>query len=125
MWRFAVAGLGVALVVGLAIPSVVLAQDLNVKVVSVTSPVKVGGQAKLTVETAPKARCTPNLQSKSGAANYGTKVTGLNRKTADSHGMVGWNWRVPPGTTAGIWPIEITCSAAGKQVKTEASVTVQ
>lgn len=68
--------LGVALAVGLALPSLALAQDLDVKVVSLTSPVKVGGKAKLTVETAPKAQCTPNLLSTSGGANVGTKLRG-------------------------------------------------
>jgi hypothetical protein len=70
-----------------------------VKKVALTSPIRVGKIASLTVSVSPPARCTVRVP----------KVKGLRPK---SGGKITWRWRVttPPGR----WPITVSCSNKGK-----------
>lgn len=90
---------------------VAYAELLQVKAVSLTSPVRRGDDASLAVQTAANASCTIAVRYKTGLS----KATGLVPKTSDSAGKVGWTWRVSSGATPGKWPITVTCSAGGSQ----------
>ena len=65
-----------------------------VKKISLTSPIRVGKIASLSVSVAPPARCVAKVP----------KVKGLRPK---SGGKITWRWRVttPPGR----WPISVSC----------------
>ncbi len=118
MRRDVVAILAVALLT--LAPSPVRAQPLQVRLVSVTSPVGPGNDATITVQTVPSALCLITVRYKSGPS----KAQGLVPKTADSRGIVAWTWRVGTRTTPGRWPIIVTCSAGGRQGTLETSFEV-
>ena len=101
-------------------PSSVRAEPLQVRLVSLTSPVSPGDDATITVQTAPGVLCLITVRYKSGPS----KAEGLVPKTADSRGIVTWTWRVGTGTTPGRWPITVTCSAGGLQANFETSLDV-
>lgn len=107
---FLIAALSVALV---SVPQAqpVLAQQLQVGLITLTSPVSAGDDASITVQTAPGALCLITVTYKSGPS----RARGLAPKTADSQGRVSWIWRVGTRTTPGRWQIIVTCSAAGRQ----------
>lgn len=84
---------------------------LDVGLVSLTSPVKAGDDASITVRTAPAARCHITVHYKSGLS----KAKGLGPKLADMQGQVNWTWRVGSRTTPGRWPIVVACSQAGRE----------
>jgi hypothetical protein len=94
---------------------------LNVKVVSLTSPVSPGSQSTLTVQTDPNATCTPIVRYKSGTSG----AAGLQRKTANAQGQVSWTWKVGSNVTAGTWPVTVRCTAKGKEGTAEASLEVK
>ncbi len=96
-------------------------QDLSIKVVTVTSPVRAGTQAALTIHTTPGAQCTPSVQSQTGTAT----VKVFPQKRAESNGMVTWSWLIPAGTPAGAWPVVVTCVASGQQVEVRTTTIVQ
>src|SRR5439155_667585 len=82
-------------------------QQIEVKLVSITSPVSPGKDATITVHTAPNANCQITVLYKSGPS----KAQGLFPKSADSQGQVSWTWRVGSNTTPGRWLITVTCSS--------------
>jgi hypothetical protein len=73
---------------------------------SLTSPVRVGRYASLTVTVAPRARCTIRVVY----ANVASKASGLVPKTG---GRITWRWRVGTNTAPGRWPIIVRCGASG------------
>lgn len=85
--------------------------DLDVGLVSLTSPVEAGDDASIAVRTAPAARCHITVHYKSGPS----KAKGLVSKLADMQGEVSWTWQVGSRTTPGAWPIVVTCSHAGRE----------
>jgi hypothetical protein len=95
----------VAIVVAIALGLPVLAAA-NVKRVSLTTPVRAGSYASITVLVTPRSRCTIQVI-------YDTvisKAKGLGRKTG---GRIMWRWRVGTNTHPGSWPIIVKCGAAG------------
>ena len=94
---------------------------LEVKVVSLTSPVSPGSQATLTVQTDQKATCTPAVQYKSGKSG----AQGLSKKTANAQGQVSWTWKVGSSTAPGTWPVSVRCTSKGKEGTAEASLEVK
>ena len=102
-------------------PSQVPAEPLQVRLVSLTSPVSPGDDATITVQTTPGVLCLITVRYKSGPS----KARGLVPKTADNRGIVTWTWRVGTGTTPGRWPIIVTCSAGAHQENFEASLEVR
>jgi len=82
------------------------AESLPVKLVSLTSPVRPGGDAALTIQTVPNATCTITVRYKSGPST----AKGLVPKTSDSQGRASWTWVIGSRTTPGTWPISVTCS---------------
>ncbi len=101
--------------------SVVLAQPLQIRVVSLTSPVSPGDDASITIQTTPNASCSITVIYKSGPS----RARGLFPQTADSGGRVTWTWRVGTRTTPGRWPIIVTCSAGGRQGTLETAFVVR
>jgi hypothetical protein len=103
--------LALALGLVLALTPLVSAQQLQIKLVSLSSPVSPGDDATIAVQTAPNASCLITVRYKSGPS----KASGLVPKTSDSKGNVSWTWRVGSRTTPGKWPITVTCSSGGRQ----------
>ncbi len=104
-----------------ALAPVASAQQLQVKLVSLTSPVSPGSDATVVVQTVPNASCSITVIYKSGPS----RASGLVPKTSDNKGNVSWTWRVGTRTTAGKWPIIATCSAGGNQGKLETAFVVR
>jgi hypothetical protein len=77
-----------------------------VRKVSLTSPIRAGKDASLTVSVSPRARCTIEVVY----AGVASKATGLGPK---SGGKITWRWRVAPGTRPGRWPIIVSCGKSG------------
>jgi len=96
--------LGVAILLCLS-ATPVWAADLQVSVVSLSSPVAPFSDATLEIQTAPGAICTITVHYKSGPS----RAKGLAPKTADARGRVVWQWRVGSNTTPGQWPLNVTC----------------
>jgi len=97
------------------------AQELQVRLVNITSPATPGKNASITVQTAPGASCKITVQYASGPA----KDRALGAKTADKKGNVKWTWRVGPKTKKGTWPVTVSCSQKGKQAKLETALDVR
>jgi hypothetical protein len=70
---------------------------------SVTTPVRVGSYAQLTVKVTPRARCTIRV-------GYGTEEKSLGAKTG---GRITWRWKVGSNVPPGRWPIVVQCGASG------------
>ena len=101
--------------------SAAFAQQLQIRIVSLTSPVSPGDDASITIQTAPNASCSITVIYKSGPS----RARGLFPQSADSRGRVTWTWRVGTRTTPGRWPIIVTCSAGGRQGTLETAFVVR
>jgi hypothetical protein len=110
-----------ALVLVLALTSLALAQQLQIALVKISSPVRPGDDATITVQTAPTASCLITVRYKSGPS----RARGLDPQEADARGRVTWTWRVGSRTTPGRWPITVTCSSGGRQGTLETSFVVR
>ncbi len=110
-----------ALAIVLAFASSAAAQQLQIKLVSLTSPVSPGADATITVQTVPNATCMITVIYKSGPS----RAQGLYPQTADTRGGVTWTWRVGTRTTPGRWPIIITCSLGGRQGSLETAFVIR
>lgn len=97
--------LSLVAVAALAIPS---AASARVQLVRVTSPIRHGSYATLTVSVSRKTTCSITVEYKSGPS----VAAGLYPK-ASVAGRVSWTWKVGTRTTPGRWPIEISCGSAG------------
>jgi micrococcal nuclease len=75
-----------------------------------------GQSTTLIVKTSPNMACSIRVEYKSGPS----KAQGLGAKTSDGAGNVSWSWIVGTNTTAGQWPIYVTCGSASDQT----SITV-
>jgi hypothetical protein len=81
-----------------------------VHLVRLTSPVKAGSEATLTARLLPRAvRCSITVTYKSGPSH----ASGLSPKRPSRTGRVAWTWEVGPSTSAGRWPIVVSCGQAG------------
>ena len=83
---------------------------VGVSVQVLTSPVKPGGNASMTIRTRPDAACSIKVTYKDQQSTDG----GLIPKTADEFGLVQWTWTVEVTRPVGSWPVEVTC-ALGKE----------
>lgn len=101
--------------------SVAFAQQLQIRVVSLTSPVSPGDDASITIQTAPNASCSITVIYKSGPS----RARGLFPQSADRRGTVTWTWRVGTRTTPGRWRIVVTCAAGGRQGTLETTFVVR
>jgi hypothetical protein len=80
----------------------------RVRLVSLTSPVRAGSQASLTVAVSSASRCSITVNYKSGPSS----AQGLYPKRS-SGGRVSWSWMVGTRTTPGRWPIVVSCGSIG------------
>jgi len=85
--------------------SAAAAGEVPITLVRLTSPVAPFTDATLEIKTSPGAECRIVVTYKSGPS----RARGLVPLEADRTGRVAWTWRVGSNTTAGQWPIEVTC----------------
>lgn len=79
---------------------------VGVAIESLTSPVKAGDNASLSVKTLPTATCNLRLTYKDGTVS---KDAGLSPKVSDDFGIAAWTWTIEPTRSAGMATIEATC----------------
>ena len=80
----------------------------GVRRVALTSPVRAGAYATLTVKVSRAATCSITVNYKSGRSH----ASGLYPKNS-SAGRVSWRWKVGTRTTPGRWPIVVSCGSVG------------
>jgi hypothetical protein len=85
------------------------AAQAHVRLVSVSSPVRRGSWARLTVAVAPSKQCSITVRYQGRVA----RAIGLYPKMPN-HGRVSWIWKVGTKTPTGRWPISISCRSAGR-----------
>lgn len=93
--------------------------ELTLDFIFVSSPVKAGDYATVTVKTVPGAQCTITVWYPSGPST----ASGLEPKTADASGRVTWSWRVGTRTTPGTHRIVVTATLLGKSVSKQTTFT--
>jgi len=79
---------------------------VGVSVQMLTTPIKPGSNASVTVKTNPDANCTV----KAVYNKIPSIDSGLSQKVADEYGMVTWTWSVEASAPLGKWPVTITCA---------------
>ncbi len=82
-----------------------LARDLPLTLVALTSPVRPGGNASVTVQTDPRTQCMLLVHYKTRAAEANLALP----KRADKAGRVSWTWRIAPNAVPGAWPVIVHC----------------
>jgi hypothetical protein len=82
------------------------AASASVARISVTSPVRPGAYASLTVRVSPPARCSIVVNYASGRST----AAGLHPKNGS---RISWRWKVGTRTTPGRWPITVACGTSG------------
>lgn len=87
-----------------------IVEDINIEVVSLTSPISAGSNARLTIQTMPDAFCTISVIYKSGPS----QAAGLGPQNANSSGQASWSWKVGSRTSSGTWRINVNCNLDGK-----------
>lgn len=95
--------------------------NVGVSVQVITSPVKPGENASVTVRTNQLADCTITVKYGDVAASD----SGLMKKKADEFGMASWAWTVAPNAPEGSWPVRITCATQKKSGMAEAQLVVK
>ena len=80
----------------------------GVRRVALTSPVRAGAFATLTVKVSRQSTCSITVNYKSGRSH----ASGLYPKSS-SAGRVSWRWKVGTRTTPGRWPIVVSCGSVG------------
>jgi hypothetical protein len=81
----------------------------RIRLINLTSPVSRNSNARLTIQVAPDAECTPSVIYRSGRSSAGT----LGTRRADNDGRVSWTWKVPPNTTPGRAMACVDCEPGG------------
>jgi micrococcal nuclease len=81
----------------LALASPAPAQQLQVTLVTVSSPVRPGDDATITIQTDPKASCMITVRYKSGPS----RARGLSPQNADIQRSAAWTWQVRRGRHPG------------------------
>ena len=92
-----------AVVAALAVTS---AAGASVRGVGITSPIRHGSYATLTVSVSRTSTCSITVFYKSGPS----EAAGLYPKRGK---RISWSWRVGTRTTPGRWPITVSCGSAG------------
>lgn len=94
---------------------------IGVSVQTVSTPVKPGENASITIRTNPEALCTITVEQENA------KITdsGLNKKVADEFGMVSWAWTFKPTDPVGAWPIDVECKNKKNSAVVESEVVVK
>ncbi len=83
---------------------------VGVALASLTSPVKAGTNASISVRTNALAKCKISV-------TYNGKVStdsGLAPQAANEYGVAMWTWTVESTVPAGKWPVKVTCANSKK-----------
>jgi len=83
---------------------------VGVSVTILTSPIKPGSNASISIKTKPLAACSIRIEYNKQPSTDG----GLVPKQADEYGVVTWTWTVEPTRPVGKWPIDVTCAEEEK-----------
>lgn len=97
-----------------------LAEDLTVKLVKITSPIGLGEQQTLVVQTEPGATCQAHPVASNVKVNFN-----LREHTARSDGRVRWSWKVRKAGDSVKHGIEVVCTLGDRKGKLVAEFTVQ
>ena len=89
----------------IAVLASVTAAQSAVHRVSITSPVPAGTSVRLTVEVAPRAKCTIALAPRTSVASAGL--------AARTGGRITWRWKVRPTARLGRSPVTVRCGTSG------------
>ncbi|SHI13688.1 hypothetical protein SAMN02745823_02719 [Sporobacter termitidis DSM 10068] len=89
----------------------------SIELVNLTSPVKHGTNATITIKGQPNTDYDITVYYKSGPST----ASGLTEKTSNSSGKVSWTWKVGTRTTPGTWTI--TISGGGQSETFDFTVT--
>lgn len=85
-------------------------EGLEVKLVSITSPVHPGNKVILVVQTEPAAACEGQRQG-----HFGQKILLVSR-TAGDDGLVSWNWQTLAGShPVGNREVIVTCTTGNRK----------
>jgi len=118
MRKSTIAGFGILF----GISAAATADDLPLKLVSVTAPVHPGGVVTLIIQTLPDAMCEGNRQGHYGNS-YSIK---LQSQTARADGLVRWQWSVRSGNhPIGIRGVHVTCVAGERHAAMDTTFDVQ
>lgn len=93
---------------------------LTVRIVASPGTVSPGSYASVSAATSAGATCSIEVDYASGPS----KAAGLVMKTVPSSGTVSWTWKVGTRTTAGTWPVYITCQRGSSSASAQTSVRV-
>jgi hypothetical protein len=75
-----------------------------------TAPAHPGRQARLTVSTAPRARCKATVDY----PGTSLRPTALGTRQADASGSVSWTWTLGARIPTGDWPLTVSCTPGGQ-----------
>ena len=78
---------------------------LTIAKVALTSTVRHGADASLTIKTSPRADCGITVVYSSGPSS----AAGLVPRETDATGKAKWSWKVGTRTAPGTYPITISC----------------
>lgn len=82
---------------------------------TLTTPLKRGSNASISIKTRPKAACSIRVTySLTGDSDQVSRDGGLIPKDADQYGVVSWAWTVESSRPLGSWPVEVTCAYKSK-----------
>lgn len=82
----------------------------SVVVQTITSPVKRGSEASITVKTNPKSECKIKVSYKDkNDKDVEYKNSALIDKKVDEFGVVSWDWPVYNSAPVGKWAVTVTC----------------
>ncbi len=97
-------------------PTSTSAGELDIQIVSLTSPVKAGGRATLEIQGEPDTEYAITVRYSSGASS----ASGLEPKISDADGRVSWTWKVGGSVKPGKYTI--TVSSGNNSFTTEFEV---
>jgi hypothetical protein len=86
-------------------------QDNQITIISLTSPIKRGNNAKLEIQTIPGTECSIKVTLPSGTVSGAQGLQGV--KISDGSGYIPWEWRIAGNTKPGTSTIEVTCTKNG------------
>ena len=98
------------------------ADNLAIKLVSITQPVHPGGVVTLVIQTAPGAACTGRRQGHFGNA-YSIPLA---PRVAETDGKAQWRWPVLAGShPIGLRGVHVTCAAGDQAGALDTTFDVQ
>ncbi len=95
--------------------------NVGVAVQSLSSPVKPGDPASISIRTLPEAKCTIKVEYN----KVPSTDPGLTEKVADEYGMTNWDWYVEDSAEVGVWPVWVTCAHGDKSAMVRGDLEVK